>query len=95
MQKGITGRDDLIQAEALVYAIALIQSRVVSSNCLDMCQIVRARMDPQMASMIAAEVVCLYKLRLDIDPENEDPEYKAQFETALDEHLAHYKGKAA
>lgn len=84
----ITGRDRYIQGQALIYAVSLIQSQVVTSNCLDMCEIVRTTMSPLEAAMSAADVVSFYNLRPDIDPENEAPEYKARFEAALDQRLA-------
>lgn len=91
----ITGRDGYIQGQAMIYAISLIQSQFVTSNCLDMCKIVRATMSPSEAAMNAAEVVSVYKIRPNIDPENDDPEYKAWFEAALDQRLAMIEQLAA
>lgn len=93
--KNITGRDGYIQEQALFHAIALIQSQVVTSDCLDMCRIARAINDPEVAARCAVGVFCFYKLRLDIDPDNEDPAYKAAFNAAFDEHIARYENRAA
>lgn len=73
----ITGRDDYITAQALVYAIAHIQSlpeeRQDRSNMLDMCELVRATYEAESLACIVATVEHHTEMHIDLHfPEGEN-----------------------
>lgn len=77
IQPEITGRDDYITAQALIYAIAHIQSlpeeRQEHSNMLDMCDLARATYEAESLACIVAVVEHHTEMHIDLHfPKGED-----------------------
>jgi len=101
MNANITSRDGYIEGQALLYAIAHIQSlperKQEFSNMCDMCAIARERIHPDALLMNANSVFVHTGLKVDIWPEADDIEdakkakkakaYRANFLAAFDAYI--------
>ncbi len=92
----ITGRDDYIRDEALVYAIAHIQSlpreKQEVTNMCDMCKIARATIGLNTLAFYALGVERHTGIAVDIWPEDTSPEaeaYRAHFAAHVENWRAH------